>query len=157
MGFFDEVKNFMGISSDEFEDEDIQEQDTSVEENDNYYEEAPKKKPAKIIKDDRRTKNSAAAAQPQMQVVLVRPEQFDEVTAIADHLNARKSVILNLEAANRETSRRIIDFLSGVAYANRGSIKKVASSTFMIAPNAVDISGELLLDDFGDGQLYDNY
>ena len=83
-----------------------------------------------------------------MQVVIVKPDHFEDVTMIADHLNAKKSVVLNLEASNRETSRRILDFLSGVAYANGGSIRKVANSTFMIAPNDVDVMGELMMDEY---------
>lgn len=83
-----------------------------------------------------------------MQVVIVKPDHFEDVTMIADHINAKRSVVLNLEASNRETSRRIIDFISGVAYANHGTIRKVANSTFMITPNEVDISGELLMEDY---------
>ena len=89
-----------------------------------------------------------------MQVVLCRPERFDDVPSVADHLNDKKTVVLNLEAANRETSRRIIDFLSGVAYANHGNIRKVANSTFIIVARDVDIMGELMLDDFSESKLY---
>ena len=103
---------------------------------------------------ERKTKNINSSTNPQMQVVLVRPDRFDDVTAIADHLNAQKSVVLNLEAANRETSRRILDFLSGVAYANRGNIKKVANATYMIVSGAVDLSGEHMFDDMTDATLY---
>ena len=84
----------------------------------------------------------------QIQVVLVKPTRFEDAPSIADHLNARKTVVLNLEAANRETSRRLIDFLSGTAYATRGSIKKVANSTYIITPANVDVLGELIADDF---------
>ena len=87
-------------------------------------------------------------------VVLVRPERFDDVPSIADHLNAKKTVVLNLESADREVSRRIIDFLSGVAYANRGSIKKVANSTFIITPYNVDIMGDLLDELENNGAFY---
>ena len=90
----------------------------------------------------------------QMQVVIFKPDRFEEVKEIADELNAKKTVILNLEASNREISRRIIDFLSGVAYANGGDFRKVANSTFMIVPYNVDVSGELLLDEFDEGKLY---
>ena len=83
-----------------------------------------------------------------VQVVLVKPTRFEDAPAIADHLNARKTVVLNLEAANRETSRRLIDFLSGTAYATRGSIKKVANSTYIITPANVDVLGELIEGDF---------
>ena len=89
-----------------------------------------------------------------MQVVLVKPDRFEDVTSIADHLNDKKTVVLNLEAANRDVSRRIIDFLSGVAYANKGNIRKVANSTFIIVPFDVDVMGELMLDDFEDGKMY---
>ena len=89
-----------------------------------------------------------------MQVVIFKPDRFEEVKEIADELNAKKTVILNLEASNREISRRIIDFLSGVAYANGGDFRKVANSTFMIVPYNVDVSGELLLDEFDESKLY---
>lgn len=80
----------------------------------------------------------------QLQVVLVKPERFDEASAIADHLNSQKTVVLNLETASKEVSRRLVDFLSGVAYANNGKIQRVANSTFIITPNNVDIMGDLL-------------
>ena len=80
----------------------------------------------------------------QLQVVLVKPERFDDAAAIADQLNAKRTVVLNLESTNKEVSRRLIDFLSGVAYANNGQIKRVATSTFIITPYNVDIMGDLL-------------
>ncbi|MEG2429946.1 MAG: cell division protein SepF, partial [Oscillospiraceae bacterium] len=80
----------------------------------------------------------------QLQVILVKPEQFEEVSAIADHLNSKRTVVLNLESTTKELSRRLIDFLSGVAYANNGQVKRVANSTFIITPYNVDIKGDLL-------------
>lgn len=80
----------------------------------------------------------------QLQVILVKPEQFDDASTIADHLNAKRTVVLNLESASKELSRRLIDFLSGVAYANNGQIKRVANSTFIITPYNVDIMGDLI-------------
>lgn len=80
----------------------------------------------------------------QLQVILVKPEQFDDASAIADHLNAKRTVVLNLESAAKDLSRRLIDFLSGVAYANNGQIKRVANSTFIITPYNVDIMGDLI-------------
>ena len=90
----------------------------------------------------------------QLQVVLVKPERFDDVSAIADHLNDKKTVVLNLEAADRELSRRIVDFLSGATYANHGNIKKISKGTFLIVPSGVDMMGELMLDDFEEGRMY---
>ena len=80
----------------------------------------------------------------QLQVVLVKPERFDDASAVADHLNAKRTVVLNLESTSKDIARRLVDFLSGVAYANNGQIKRVANSTFIITPYNVDIMGDLL-------------
>ena len=80
----------------------------------------------------------------QLQVVLVKPERFEDASGIADHLNAKRTIVLNLESANRDVTRRLIDFLSGVAYANNGQIKRVANSTYIITPYNVGIMGDLL-------------
>ena len=74
-------------------------------------------------------------AKAQLQVVLFKPISFGEETrAIADELLKRHTVVLNLEKTEKEVSRRIVDFLSGVAYANNGKIKRVATNTFIITP-----------------------
>lgn len=80
----------------------------------------------------------------QLQVVLVKPERLEDASTIADYLNERHTVVLNLEAAQKDEARRLLDFLSGVAYANHGKISKVANSTYIITPSNVDIRGELL-------------
>ncbi len=89
----------------------------------------------------------------QLQVVLVKPERFDDASTVADHLNAKRTVVLNLESANKDVARRILDFLSGVAYANDGQIKKVANCTFIITPYNVGLMGDLL-DELENNGLY---
>ena len=89
----------------------------------------------------------------QLQVVLVKPERFDDASTVADHLNSKRTVVLNLESANKDVARRILDFLSGVAYANDGQIKKVANCTFIITPYNVGIMGDLL-DELENNGLY---
>lgn len=89
----------------------------------------------------------------QLQVVLVKPERFEDASTVADHLNAKRTVVLNLESANKDVARRILDFLSGVAYANDGQIKKVANCTFIITPYNVGIMGDLL-DELENNGLY---
>ena len=79
-----------------------------------------------------------------MQVILVKPDRFDTVTEIADHLRDKKSVVLNLESTNKDVARRLVDFLSGVAYALDGKIKKVAISTYILTPYNVEIVGDLV-------------
>ena len=75
---------------------------------------------------------------------VVRPQSFDSVSQIADHLLNKSTVVLNLENTNKETSRRLIDFLSGVAYSIDGSIKRIANQAYVITPSNVDV---------GDAQL----
>ena len=82
----------------------------------------------------------------QLQVVLVKPDRFDQASEIADHLREKRTVVLNLESTQKDISRRLLDFLSGVAYANEGKIKKVAISTYIITPYNVDIIGDLIND-----------
>ena len=82
----------------------------------------------------------------QLQVVLVKPDRFEAASEIADHLREKRTVVLNLESTNKEIARRLLDFLSGVAYAQEGKIKKVAISTYIITPYNVDILGDLIND-----------
>lgn len=91
----------------------------------------------------------------QLQVVLFKPERFGEETrAIADELIKMHTVVLNLENTNMDVSRRILDFLSGVSYANSGKIKRVATSTFIITPYNVDLTGDDLLDELENSGVY---
>lgn len=89
----------------------------------------------------------------QLQVVLVKPDRFENAAEVADHLREKRTVVLNLESTNRDIARRLLDFLSGVAYANEGKIKKVANSTFIITPYNVDILGDLI-DELENNGLY---
>ena len=79
-----------------------------------------------------------------LQVVLVKPDKFEDARAIADHLNEKRTVVLNLEAASKDVARRLVDLLNGVAYANGGQIKKVSTNTYIITPYNVNVSGDLL-------------
>lgn len=74
-----------------------------------------------------------------LEMKVVKPESFDSVAQIADHLLSRRTVVLNLENTNKETARRLIDFLSGVAYSIDGSLKKIASNAYVITPSNVDV------------------
>ena len=89
----------------------------------------------------------------QLKVVLVKPERFENASEIADHLKEKRTVVLNLESTNKDVARRLIDFLSGVAYAGEGKIKKVAANTYIITPYSVDIMGDLI-DELENNGLY---
>lgn len=101
--------------------------------------------------DEKRNKVVNIQATAQLQVVLVKPEVFTDAKQIADHLIAKKTVVLNLETASADNKRRIIDFLVGVAYANGGSLKPVANLTYIITPYNVGFIGEDLV-----GELENN-
>ncbi len=75
-----------------------------------------------------------------LELKVIRPEHWENVNQIADHLINRRTVVLNLEATNKETARRMIDFLLGVVYTIEGDIKKVAANTWVITPSNVDMS-----------------
>ena len=79
-----------------------------------------------------------------LQVVLKKPEHFDEAPTIADELLERRTVVLNLEATAKDEAGRLLCFLSGVAYANGGKLKKIANNTYIITPYNVDVMGDLL-------------
>ena len=89
----------------------------------------------------------------QLQVVLAKPERFETAAEIADHLREKRTVVMNLEQTSKDVSRRLIDFLSGVAYAQDGKIKKVANSTYIITPYNVDLVGDLV-DELENNGLY---
>lgn len=72
---------------------------------------------------------------------VVHPVTYDSDTAsqIANHLLNKCTVVLNLEKTNKETSRRLIDFLTGVAYSIGGNLKQVATNAYVITPSNVDV------------------
>ncbi len=155
MGLWENIKNIMTIPEDDDYEDDTRDEvpeKPSVSEEPKYSSKRNEPSP-KIVK-SRGAAVSQSSPSKQLQVVLVKPDRFEDVTAIADHLNDKKTVVLNLESADRDVSRRIIDFLSGVAYANHGNIKKVANSTFIIVAYDVDVMGELMLDDYDESKLY---
>ena len=76
-------------------------------------------------------------------VVLFRPTNFNEATKAADDLREKKAVIVNLENVEPGIARRVVDFLSGCAYALDGKVKKIAVSTYLFCPYSMDVMGDL--------------
>ena len=139
MGIFDELKRLARPYEDE---------------EDNYEEEfTPVNSKESGRELERRNKVVNIHTTTQLQVVLVKPEKFEDASAIADHLREKRTVVLNLESTNKEIARRLLDFLSGVAYANEGKIKKVAIATYIITPYNVEILGDLI-DELENNGLY---
>ena len=107
---------------------------------------APRRGPGfeRVKSEDRHNKVVNIHATTQLKVVLVKPERFENAAEIADHLKDKRTVVINLESTNKDIARRLIDFLSGVAYAGEGKIKKIAANTYIITPYHVDIEGDLI-------------
>ena len=152
MGVFGKIKNVFGVDDEDFEDD----YEYEYEEEDEVVENTVKPDFSQMKKEKAVPLSTASAALPssQLQVVLVKPEKFDDASGIADSLNAKKTVVLNLEATSKEVSRRLVDFLSGVAYANNGQLKKIANSTFIITPYNVDVSGIGILEEIDTTSIY---
>jgi cell division inhibitor SepF len=142
---FDTIKNLMKSADDEeTTNNEVIEETEVIGRSKREYKEEPESK--------NRVVNIHATAQ--LQVVLVKPERFDDASSVADHLLSKRTVVLNLESTNKDVSRRLIDFLSGVAYANNGQIKRVANSTFIITPYNVDFMGDILGELENNGMFY---
>ena len=159
MGIFDEFKRLAHPYEDEEEDEEFEDFDLSprpVERRERDRTERASRSDSSVpgTEEERRSNkvvNIRAATQ--LQVVLVKPERFEDASSIADHLREKRTVVLNLESTNKEIARRLLDFLAGVSYANEGKIKKVAISTYIITPYNVDILGDLI-DELENNGLY---
>ncbi|MEW9123057.1 MAG: cell division protein SepF [Thermotaleaceae bacterium] len=126
----DKVKYFMGLDDYEEDEEDMVE--TLVEDEEDVVPFANKKN--KIVNIHTTT---------QMKVVIYEPSEFEEASSIVDNLKNRKPVIINLENLEQDLAKKIFDFLNGAVYALDGNIQKVSKGIFILAPNNVDISGNI--------------
>ena len=164
MSFWDEIKNFTKPYSDD------EEFDEYEDEMDNSFEEPAAEQPQRAPRFGRR---EAAPAQEnaftpanvntttftpaantgfngqvvgssnKVQLVLVRPESFNDAPTIAANMRAKKAVVLNLEGVEKGLARRIVDFLSGCGYALDGTVKKVSQSTYVFCPQNMEVLGDL--------------
>ena len=121
-------------------------EDEDYDDEDALDEAPPRREPSfeRVKSEDRHNKVVNIHATTQLKVVLVKPERFENAAEIADHLKDKRTVVINLESTNKDIARRLIDFLSGVAYAGEGKIKKIAANTYIITPYHVDIEGDLI-------------
>ena len=87
--------------------------------------------------------NSSASVSNKQEVVLFRPNSFNDTSKAADDLRSRKAVIVNMENVDKAMARRVVDFLSGCVYALDGDVKKIAQSAYLFCPHNMDIVGDL--------------
>lgn len=148
MGLFDKVKNYINNSDEDQIDTDINgvynDPDIDTEENEpirSFNDISSSSRPTVATPNIVDLRSSSRTP-----VVLKKIDTYQEVQGVADVLNEKRIVILNLETCPNDASQRIIDFLSGVAYANAGGIKKIAGRAYIITPDNVPLSGDLLED-----------
>ena len=139
MSIFDNIKRLVSPMSDEDDD-----YDEIFDERDSPFIDERPRSSGGGPSDSRRGKVVNIHATTQLKVVLVKPERFEAASEIANHLKEKRTVVVNLESTHKDIARRLIDFLSGVAYAGEGKIKKVAANTYIITPYSVDIQGDLI-------------
>ncbi|PAB58850.1 cell division protein SepF [Anaeromicrobium sediminis] len=126
--FVDKVKYFMGLD-DYDEDEEIMDTPVEVEEE------------VKTINNAKKVLNIHTNSQ--MKVMVCEPVEFEECPKIVDNLKNRKPVIINLEKLDNDLAKKIFDFLNGAVYAVDGNIQKISKGIFILAPNNVDIGGNI--------------
>ena len=153
MGFMDELKKIIHPYDDEDYDYEEDFEEPVKESRSPFEERREDRRSEERRREDRHNKVVNIHATTQLKVVLVKPERFENASEIADHLKEKRTVVLNLESTNKDVARRLIDFLSGVAYAGEGKIKKVAANTYIITPYSVDIMGDLI-DELENNGLY---
>lgn len=156
-GIVDKFKRMWDAPDDEYEYDEYGYADDG-DDDDDYEEASPREKERerdRQFSGGSRNKVVNINATAKLQVGIFKPERFGEETrSIADELMKTHTVVLNLEDTNKDMARRIIDFLSGVAYANKGKIKRVATNTYIIIPSNVDLTGDDLLDELENSGVY---
>ena len=161
MSFWDEIKNFAKPYNDE---EDYDDYDDEME--DSFEEEtAPVERTPRFGRREAPVQETAYApavstataftpasnagfsgqvvASNKIQLVLARPETFNDAPTIAANMRAKKAVVLNLEGVEKNLARRVVDFLSGCGYALDGTVKKVSQSTYVFCPHNMEVLGDL--------------
>ena len=91
---------------------------------------------------ERSSRLRSVSAPAPAKVHLVVPRAFNDAKQIADRFKAQIPVIINLQSADTELSKRLIDFASGLTYALDGSMQRVADKVFLLTPRDVELSAE---------------
>ena len=153
MSLMDEFKKIIHPYDDE---DDDYEEDVGRDSEPTYFEPREPRESSRrkeVPAEERRNKVVNIHATTQLKVVLVKPDRFENASEIADQLKDKRTVVLNLESTNKDVARRLVDFLSGVAYAGEGKIKKVAANPYIITPYHVELEGDLI-DELENNGLY---
>lgn len=131
--FMDKMMGLMGVDNGD----DDQELETPV-----MSSRAKEREDAPVDFGSRRNKVVNIHTTTQLKVVVIQPLTYSDSQEIADHLKAKKPVVVNLEKVDKEVARKVVDFLSGAVYALDGSMQKVSNGILLLAPYNVGIMGD---------------
>ena len=131
---------FLGRINDMFkEDDSYLEEEENFNVSDENAEESFEEKAAPAAA----AKSTGVGSAASLEMKVVKPERVDAAFGIGEHLLAKRTVVLNFEDTNKETVRRILDFLGGVVFAIEGNIKKVSDATYIVTPKHVDVTADV--------------
>ena len=156
MAWFDNIKNAMHPYDDDYIENEERAAEEALAGEEPADEDAFEERQPRPVFSRRESKASAPPPAPEkgkMKLHLVNPSEFGEAAEIADSLKSRQAVLMNLEMADDVTARRMIDFLSGVAYALGGKIMRVSGQAYIVTPTNVDLVGHAV-SDFESAGLY---
>lgn len=152
MGIVSDFKDWIsgGVEDDEDFDMDEEPVEEAEEKEASYYNRREARRASAVAEAEsmemaNRSSKVVVNATTKLAVVLIQSKQFNDVAAIADHLKQKETIVLNLVQADKETTNRMLDFMSGVTYAIEGKIKRVAADTYLITPLDVEIVGDDLI------------
>ena len=153
-GIMDWVKSTIGI----VEDENEEQVETTEEEVKPYSASVPARRRSAsddmLASSPRRSKVVNINTTAQLKVVVVQPLSYNDASEIAEHLKAKKPVVVNLEKLDKATASRIFDFLSGAVFALDGNMQKVSNGILLVVPNTMGIMGDFS-DDLKTQGLFD--
>lgn len=131
-GIMGKFLNFVGLE--EVDDERYPTENSAARPEPEWEEEVPKRKRGGLV--------SLPATRTNLRVVVMHPRTLEEGQAIADQVKGRRPVIVNLDLAEERAAQRLLNFLSGVAYALDGGLRKVGDNIFLITPSNVEVASE---------------
>lgn len=145
-GIFNKALEFFGFTDEELEEETLV-QETAVQSQREQYPLSRRTQQRSLLEKGGFERGGSSAVlslhtQKHTKIVVVEPRSFDDVQPIADHLKNHRSVIVDLEEAERELGKRIVDFLSGTCYALGGNIQKIGQCIFLFTPSNIDVMSE---------------
>ncbi len=133
-GIFGKVKKFFAMESDELEFDSAQslELQSIADSQPGYSREQSQGPPI--------APSLPKGAARKQEIVVFQPGTFNEAQQVAEHIKAHKVVVINMKRTDKDLSKRIIDFLSGINYAVDGHVQKIADNIFLFAPAHIEVT-----------------